>query len=133
MSPSERLWELKKQHLNNNIGMKFIGEHKRKETDSQIQRTSGYQWGEGRKEGQYRGLRDTKQTTIYKISYKDRDFPGSPGVKTSPSDVEDEGSIPGQGGKIPHDLWPKKQNIQQKQCYNKFNSFKMVHIFFNPF
>ena len=39
---------------------------------------------------------------IYKISYKDRDFPGSPGVKTSPSDVGDEGSIPGQGGKIPH-------------------------------
>ena len=116
--------------------MKFIGEHNKKETDAQIQRTSGYQWGERRKEGQYRGrgLRDTKQTIVYKISYKDRDFPGSPEVKTSPSNVgEGEGSIPGQGGKIPHDLWPKNQNIQQKQCCNKFNSLKMVHIFFNPF
>ena len=31
-------------------------------------------------------------------------------------------SIPGQEAKIPHDLWPKLQNIKQKQyCDKKFN------------
>ena len=29
-------------------------------------------------------------------------------VKTSPSNAEDEGSIPGWGAKIPHALQPKK-------------------------
>ena len=32
-----------------------------------------------------------------------------------------EGSIPGQGVKIPHALEPKSQNIKQKQYCNKFN------------
>ena len=32
-----------------------------------------------------------------------------------------EGSIPGQGVKIPHALGPKSQNIKQKQYCNKFN------------
>ena len=32
-----------------------------------------------------------------------------------------EGSIPGQGVKIPHALGPKNQNIKQKQYCNKFN------------
>ena len=40
-------------------------------------------------------------------------------VKTSPSKAGDVCSIPGQGAKIPHALWPKKQKIKQKQ--NKFN------------
>ena len=31
------------------------------------------------------------------------------------------GLIPGQGIKIPHALWPKNQNIKQKQYCNKFN------------
>ena len=49
------------------------------------------------------------------------DFPGGPVVKTSPSNAEGMGSIPGQGAKIPHASQPKKQNIKQKQHYNKFN------------
>ena len=40
-------------------------------------------------------------------------------VKTSPSKAGNVCSIPGQGAKIPHALWPKKQKIKQKQ--NKFN------------
>ena len=32
-----------------------------------------------------------------------------------------EGSIPGQGVKIPHASGPKSQNIKQKQFCNKFN------------
>ena len=37
------------------------------------------------------------------------------------------GAIPGQRAKILHASWPKKQNIKQKQCSNKFNKdFKNV-------
>ena len=43
-----------------------------------------------------------------------RDFPGGPVVKTSPSNAGGAGSIPGQGAKIPHASWPKNQNIEQK-------------------
>ena len=52
-------------------------------------------------------------------SFKARrqDFPGSPGVKTSPCNV---GLILGQEAKISHALGPKHQNIKQKQC-SKFN------------
>ena len=40
------------------------------------------------------------------------DFPGSPVVKTSPSNAGDVGS-PGQGDKIPHASWPKTpENIR---------------------
>ena len=46
---------------------------------------------------------------------KSRDFPGSPVVKTLPSNAEGAGSIPGRGAKIPHALWPNNQNIKQKQ------------------
>ena len=42
------------------------------------------------------------------------DFPGSPVVKTSPSNAGGVGSIPGQGAKIPHALQPNNQNIKQK-------------------
>ena len=49
-------------------------------------------------------------------------------VKTSPFRARDAGSIPGQGAKILHASWPKKQNIKQNQYYNKLNKdFKMVH------
>ena len=50
-----------------------------------------------------------------------RDFPGGPAVKTSPSNAEGVGSIPGQGARIPHALGPKNQNIKQKQYCKKFN------------
>ena len=48
--------------------------------------------------------------------------------KTLPSNAEGAGLIPGQGAKIPHVSWPKKQNIKQKQYCNKFNKvFKNGH------
>ena len=52
-----------------------------------------------------------------------RDFHGCPVVKTSPSTAGDAGSIPGQGARIPHGLWPKNQSRKQKQCCNKFNKY----------
>ena len=53
-----------------------------------------------------------------------QNFPGCPVVKTSPSNVGSEGSIPDQGAKIPHALWPKNQNIKQKHVVTNL----MVHI-----
>ena len=50
-----------------------------------------------------------------------RDLPGSPLVKTSPSNAGGVGSIPDQGSKIPHASQPKNQNIKQKQYCNKFD------------
>ena len=49
------------------------------------------------------------------------DFPGSPVVKTLPSNARGADLIPGWGAKIPHALWPKNQNIKHKQYCNKFN------------
>ena len=51
------------------------------------------------------------------------DFPGGPVVKTSPSNVEGMGSIPGQGAKIPCASQPqtRTEHKQQKQYCNKFN------------
>ena len=40
-------------------------EYNKKEAGSQIQRPSGYQWGEGRREGQYR-------TMAYDLSFKEK-------------------------------------------------------------
>ena len=40
---------------------------------------------------------------------KQRDFPGGPLVKTSPSNIGGAGSIPGREAKIPHALQPKSQ------------------------
>ena len=42
-------------------------------------------------------------------------------VKTSFSNAGCVGSIPPQGAKIPQALWPKNQNIKQKQYCNKFS------------
>ena len=60
------------------------------------------------------------------------DFPGGPGVETSPSNAGGVGLIPGQGVKIPHTSWPKKPNIKQKQQCNKLNEKKFflrnVHV-----
>ena len=58
---------------------------------------------------------------MVKTKYNWRDFPGSPVVKTSPSNAEGVGLIPGRGAKIPHASGPKIQNIKQKQYCNKFN------------
>ena len=41
--------------------------------------------------------------------------------KTSFSNARDAGSIHCLEAKIPHAVWPKKQNIKQKQYCNKFN------------
>ena len=54
-------------------------------------------------------------------NYQIRDFPSGPVIKTWPSNAGGAGSIPGQGAKIPPALWPKTQNIKQKQYRNKFN------------
>ena len=40
------------------------------------------------------------------------DFPSSLVVKTMPSNAEDMVSIPSQGAKTSHALWPKKQNVK---------------------
>ena len=42
------------------------------------------------------------------------DLPGSLKVKISPLNAGAEGSIPGQGAKIPHASWPKKKKQKQK-------------------
>ena len=58
-----------------------------------------------------------------------RGFPGGPVVKPSPSSAWGTGSVPGQGAKIPHASWPKKQNIKQKQYCNRLNKdFKIKKI-----
>ena len=43
----------------------------------------------------------------------DRDFPGSPVVKTSPSDKRVVGLILVRGAKIPDASWPNKQTNKQ--------------------
>ena len=52
---------------------------------------------------------------------QDEDFLVDLVVKSSPCNAEDMDSIQGQGAKIPHTFWPKKQNRKQKQYCNKFN------------
>ena len=42
-------------------------------------------------------------------------------AKTSPSNAGSVDWIPGQGAQIPHALWPKNQNIKEKQYCNRFN------------
>ena len=55
-----------------------------------------------------------------------RDSTGSLVVKTSPSNAEGAGLIPGWGAETPHASRPKKQNIKQEQYCNKFNkNFKI--------
>ena len=48
-------------------------------------------------------------------------LPGGPAIKTLPSSAGSEASIPGWTAKIPHAMWPKHQNIKEKQYCNKFN------------
>jgi len=57
------------------------------------------------------------------------DFPGSPVVKTSPSNAGGAGSIPGEGAKIPHasnGIKPKHKT--EANCNNSVKTLKMVHI-----
>ena len=49
------------------------------------------------------------------------EFCGGPVVKTLPYNGGGVGSIPGQLAKKPYALWPKKQNIKNKQYCNKLN------------
>ena len=49
-----------------------------------------------------------------------RDFPGSPVVRTLPSNAGGVDLIPGWGAKIPHALGPKNQNLKQKQYCSRF-------------
>ena len=53
--------------------------------------------------------------TIEKQELMNRDLPGSPMVKTSPSNAGGLGSIPSPGAKISVASWPKNQKIKQKQ------------------
>ena len=50
---------------------------------------------------------------IFKVSnfqsYNLRDFPGGPVVKTLHFNAGGEASVPGEGTKTPHDLWPQKK------------------------
>ena len=51
-------------------------------------------------------------------------------VQTSPSDMGVVCSIPGQGVKIPHVLWPKKQNINNRSniVTNSIKTLKVVLV-----
>ena len=44
---------------------------------------------------------------------QERDFPGGPVIKTSPSKARGAGLIPGQESKVPQDLGPKKPHKTQ--------------------
>ena len=55
------------------------------------------------------------------FSVYEGDFPGSPVVKTSPSNSRSASLIPLQAAKIPNALWPKKQNIKEELYCNKLN------------
>ena len=51
----------------------------------------------------------------------DKDFPGGPVFETLLSSAGSVGSIPGRGAKTSHVLWPKNQNLKEKEYCNKFN------------
>ena len=58
------------------------------------------------------------------------DFPGDPVVKTLPSNAMDVALIPGWGARIPHALWSKKQNVNNRSniVTNSIRTIKMVHF-----
>ena len=56
-------------------------------------------------------------------------LPGGPVVKTSPSNAEAMGSMPGWAAKIPHATGPKNQNINRSNIVtNAIQTLKMIHI-----
>ena len=62
---------------------------------------------------------DEKRNSKTNSQKKPRDFSHGPVVRTLTFNAGVMGSIPGQGAKILHALWPK--NIKQKQYFKKFN------------
>ena len=48
----------------------------------------------------------------YKLKSPNQGFPGGPVVETLPCNAGDAGSIPGEGIKIPHVAWPKKEKAE---------------------
>ena len=56
-----------------------------------------------------------------KSKRRTEDIPSSSVVKTSPSIAGCAALIRDREANIPHALWPKNQNIKQKQYCNKFN------------
>ena len=50
----------------------------------------------------------------YNLKKDPQDFPGSPVVKTLPSNAGGAGSIPGWGANIPHASPPKKNKTKHK-------------------
>ena len=66
-----------------------------------------------------------------RIVVKVRDFPDNRVVSTLPAKARRVDSTPGQGAKVTHALWPKKQNIKQKQyCDKSISSLKIIKINF---
>ena len=57
-----------------------------------------------------------------------RDFRSGLEMKTLPYSARDMGSTPGQGAKMPHDLWPQNENMKQKQQCKKFNKVLKITI-----
>ena len=56
-------------------------------------------------------------------------FPGSPAVKTSPSNAGGAGLIPGWGAKIPHALRPKNQKTENRKDGQKnLQTLSSIHI-----
>ena len=53
------------------------------------------------------------------IKDEERDFPGSPVVKTLPSNAGGANSIPDQGIKVPHAFRPKKKALTTTQCLQR--------------
>ena len=70
---------------------------------------------------QYLNISETTFLVLLSNSFMGLPCGSSPVVKTLPSNVGGEGSIPGQEAKIPHATWPKNQSIKQKQYCKKFN------------
>ena len=63
------------------------------------------------------------------IKWTFRNFPGHPGIKTSPSNAGAAGSIPGQGAKILHALWQKtKKQKRSNIVTNSIRTVKMILI-----
>ena len=53
-------------------------------------------------------------------------FPGSPVVKTSPSNAGGAGSVSGQEAKTPHASWP--ENNRNNTVTHSIRTLEMVHI-----
>ena len=71
-------------------------------------------------------LQDSLSITIENTDIKKAEgtsLPGGPVVKTSPSNAEAAGLIPGQGARISHVLQPKKTKTLKKTKKNRSRGF----------